>query len=77
MAEGTNLNVPDLGEMEHADPDREGMSSELVVLIRAGDEILGGITLDSMEPAAFSEQDMEAVGSLADKLAEQLMAEKR
>ena len=51
--------------------------SELVVLIRAGDEILGQIDIDSNQPAAFTGEDEEAVQAVADKLAEVLMAERR
>jgi putative methionine-R-sulfoxide reductase with GAF domain len=53
------------------------VQSELVVLIRAGDEIFGQIDLDSEELATFTEEDEIALISIADKLAEQLAAERR
>ena len=53
------------------------MSSEMVILIRAGDDIFGVIDLDSMEPNTFTPDDEVAIGRVADKLAEQLMAERR
>ena len=53
------------------------VQSELVVLIRAGSDIFGQIDIDSDEPAAFTEEDEIAVISIADKLAEQLAAERR
>jgi GAF domain-containing protein len=51
--------------------------SELVILIRAGDEIYGQIDVDSDKKAAFDEEDEIALISIADKLAEQLAAERR
>jgi putative methionine-R-sulfoxide reductase with GAF domain len=48
-----------------------------VVLIRAGDEIYGVIDVDSMEPNAFTPEDEAAIAQVADKLAEQLAAERR
>ena len=52
------------------------VKSELVVLIRAGDEILGQIDIDSHEKEAFNEKDEQEVQAVADKLAEVLMAER-
>jgi putative methionine-R-sulfoxide reductase with GAF domain len=49
----------------------------MVVLIRAGDEIFGQIDIDSSKPAAFTNEDESALQSVADKLAEQLVAERR
>ena len=57
--------------------DHPEASSELMVLIRAGEDIFGGIDVESVEPAAFTAEDEKAIGSIADKLAEQLMAERR
>ncbi len=77
VAEKKNQNVPDVTEVENylaCDPD---VRSELVVLIRAGDEIFGQIDLDSEEPAAFTDEDEAAVQLVADKLAEQIAAERR
>ena len=51
--------------------------SELVILIRAGDEIFGQIDIDSDEKATFTEDDEIALIGIADKLAEQLAAERR
>ena len=53
------------------------MQSELVVLIRAGDEIFGEFDIDSEDPKAFKPEDEAAVEAVADELAEQLMAERR
>ena len=53
------------------------VQSELVVLIRAGEDIFGQIDLDSEEKAAFTEEDEIALIGVADKLAEQIAAERR
>ncbi|TVP58210.1 MAG: GAF domain-containing protein [Gemmatimonadales bacterium] len=77
VAEKANQNIPDVSENEHyiaCDPDVE---SELVVLIRAGDQIFGQLDLDSQEAAAFTDEDEAAIQAVSDKLAEQLMAERR
>ena len=77
VAERTNLNIPDVSAEENylvCSPDTQ---SELVILIRAGDEIFGLIDIDSDDEAAFTEEDQMALISIADKLAEQLAAERR
>jgi L-methionine (R)-S-oxide reductase len=51
--------------------------SELVILIRAGDEIYGEIDIDSDEASAFNDEDEIGLIGIADKLAEQLAAERR
>lgn len=76
-AEGANQNVADVSTVDGYIEGHPGVSSELVILIRAGDEIFGGINLDSMEPAAFTEEDELALVAVADKLAEQFVAERR
>ena len=77
VAQQANQVVPDVSQVDNYIVDNPGVSSEMVVLIRAGDEIFGLIDIDSMEPAAFTEEDELAVVSVADKLAEQLVAERR
>jgi putative methionine-R-sulfoxide reductase with GAF domain len=77
VAEKANQNVPDVSQVSHYIEDNPGMSSELVVLIRAGDDIFGAIDIDSMEPNAFTPEDEEALARVSDKLAEQLAAERR
>jgi putative methionine-R-sulfoxide reductase with GAF domain len=77
VADGANQNVPDVSQIDYYIEDASGMSSELVILIRAGDEIYGEIDIDSMEPNAFTPEDEEAIGMVADKLAEQLASERR
>jgi GAF domain-containing protein len=73
----TNIRVDDVSEEENylaCDPD---VQSEMVVLIRAGDELFGQIDIDSSDKAAFTEEDEVALVAIADKLAEQIAAERR
>ena len=77
VAEKENMNVPDVSEVEDYLACSPDVKSELVVLIRAGDEIFGQIDLDSEEAGAFTEEDEQAIQAVGDKLAEQIMAERR
>ena len=77
VAKGENQNVPDVSAVEHYLTCDPHVRSELVVLIRAGKEIFGQIDLDSREEAAFTDGDEEAVQMIADKLAEQIVHERR
>lgn len=77
VEERTNLNIGDVSEEENylaCSPDTQ---SELVILIRAGDDIFGQIDIDSDEKEAFTEEDEIALIGVADKLAEQMAAERR
>lgn len=76
-AERANKYVPHVDEMTDYDPPGPNTASELVVVIRAGDDFFGVLDVASMEPEAFSEDDERALSLVADKLAEQFMAEKR
>ena len=77
VQEKKNQTVADVTQVENYLASSPNVRSELVVLIRAGDEILGQIDIDSNQPAAFTGEDEEAVQAVADKLAEVLMAERR
>ena len=77
IAERTNQNVPDVTEVANYLVCSPTVQSEMVVLIRAGEDIFGQFDLDSDEEGAFSTDDVEAVQAVADKLAEQLAAERR
>lgn len=77
VAEGKNQIVDDVTEVENYLACSPDTKSEMVVLIRAGEEILGQIDIDSDQKAAFGEQDELEVQAIADKLAEVLMAERR
>lgn len=77
VAERTNLNIPDVSAEENYLSCSPDVQSELVILIRAGDDIFGQIDIDSETKAAFTEEDEMALIGIADKLAEQLAAERR
>jgi GAF domain-containing protein len=77
VAERTNLNIPDVSKEENYLACSPEVESELVILIRAGDEIFGQIDLDSETKGAFTEEDEIQLIGVADKLAEQLVAEQR
>lgn len=77
VAEKTNQNVPDVTKVDNYLACSPDVKSEVVVLIRAGDTIFGQIDIDSDQPDAFGDEDMAALEAVADKLAEQLMAERR
>ena len=76
VAEKQNQVVQDVSEVENYLACSPKVKSEMVVLIRAGDEVLGQIDIDSHEKGAFTEEDETAVQAVADKLAEVLMAER-
>ena len=77
IQERTNLNIPDVSAEENYLACSPDVQSELVVLIRAGEDIFGQIDIDSEEKGAFTEEDEVALIGIADKLAEQLAAERR
>ncbi|MFO7894947.1 MAG: GAF domain-containing protein [Longimicrobiales bacterium] len=76
VAEKENQVVQDVSEAENYLACSPKVESEMVVLIRAGDEILGQIDIDSHEKGVFTDDDESAVQAVADKLAEVLMAER-
>ena len=76
-AEKVNRNVPHVDEMTDYEAPGPNTASELAVVIRAGDDLFGVLDIASMEPEAFNEEDEKAVSLVADKLAEQFMAERR
>lgn len=77
VAEKANQNVPDVTAVENYLACAADVQSELVVLIRAGDDIFGQIDIDSEEKGAFTDEDEQALQGIADKLAEQIAAERR
>jgi GAF domain-containing protein len=77
VAEKANQNVPDVSEVDDYLACSPDVKSELVVLIRAGDEIFGQIDIDSETADAFGEEDEDALQAVSDKLAEQIAAERR
>ncbi|HET9949356.1 MAG TPA: GAF domain-containing protein [Longimicrobiales bacterium] len=77
VAQRHNLNIKDVSKEENYLACSPETKSELVILIRAGEHIYGEIDIDSDEPAAFTEEDEIGLIGIADKLAEQLAAERR
>jgi len=77
VSTASNQNVPDVSKVDNYLACGPDVKAELVVLIRAGDDIFGELDLDSGKLGAFNAQDEAAVQTVADKLAEQLVAERR
>jgi len=77
VAQRRNFNIKDVTKEENYLACSPDTKSELVILIRAGDQIYGEIDVDSEERGAFTEDDEIAMISIADKLAEQLASERR
>lgn len=69
VAEGRDLNVPDVAAVPGYLACSLETRSELVVLIRRHDEILGQIDIDSDVPDGFDEAEETAVREVADALA--------
>lgn len=76
-AEKAHQNVPHVEEIEGYEPPAPNASSELAVVIKAGDELFGVMNFSSMEPEAFNDEDISAISMVAEKLAEQFVAEQR
>ncbi len=69
VAEKTDLNVPDVSAAEEYRACSIETRSELVVLIRRHEEVLGQIDIDSDVPDGFDEPEVGAVREVADALA--------
>ena len=69
VAEKTDLNVPDVSAAEEYLACSIETRSELVVLIRRHEEVLGQIDIDSDVPHGFDEFEVGAVREVADALA--------
>lgn len=69
VAERRDLNIPDVTQAEGYLSCSVETKSELVVLVRRHDEILGQIDIDSDVPNGFDEAEEQAVREVADALA--------
>ena len=69
VATGTDQNVPDVRAIANYIACNTWTRSELVVLIRRGDLILGQIDVDSDEPDPFTPDEEAEVRKVADALA--------
>ncbi|NLG62318.1 MAG: GAF domain-containing protein [Candidatus Cloacimonetes bacterium] len=76
VAEKKNQNVPDVTAIDNYLACSPRTKSELVVLIRAGDEIFGQIDIDCKKKDCFSQEAQESLELIADKLAEVFVAER-
>ena len=76
VAGGENTIVPDVSAVDNYIVCDPRVKSEMVVLIRSGDDIFGLIDIDSRTADALTDEDSAAVQMLADKLAEQLAQER-
>ena len=76
VAEGKDVIVPDVSVVDHYIVCDPRVKSEMVVLIRGGDQIFGQIDVDSRTLDAFTDEDSTSVQIVADKLAEQLVQER-
>jgi len=76
VAEKANQNVPDVTAIDNYLACSPRTKSELVVLIRAGDEIFGQIDIDCRQKDCFSKGKQESLELIADKLAEVFVAER-
>jgi L-methionine (R)-S-oxide reductase len=77
VAEKANQIVQDVSQVENYLACNPRVKAEMVVLIRAGDEVLGQIDIDSHEKNAFKDADEQSVQAVADKLAEVIMYERQ
>ena len=68
VATGRDQNVPDVRALENYIACNTWTRSELVVLIRRGDKILGQIDVDSDEPDPFTAEEEAQVRGVADAL---------
>lgn len=69
VADRRDQNVPDVGAVDNYLACNLYTKSELVVLIRRGDTILGQIDIDSDVPNGFGEREHADVKAVADALA--------
>ncbi len=72
VAEGRDMNVPDVEAVDYYLACSAETRSEIVVLIRDGERILGVIDIDSDTLAAFGEADERELRRVADVLGELL-----
>lgn len=75
VKENRNLNVPDVNALDNYLSCNAETKSEMVVLIRKGDRILGQIDIDSHTMNAFTEEDEKFLDRIASKLADILNPE--
>jgi len=76
VAEGRNMNVPDVSRATNYLACSTSTRSELVILIRDGDRIFAQIDIDSHELDAFDQVTVAGVERVAERLAEAYAAQR-
>jgi L-methionine (R)-S-oxide reductase len=77
VSEKKDQNVGDVTKVENYLACSPRTKSDMVILIRAGDDIFGQIDIDAKEKDAFPDKVDGSVRLVADKLAEVFVAERR
>ena len=77
VAEKKNQNVPAVTQVGNYLSCSQRTKSELVVLIYAGQDIVGQIDIDARELNAFSTDDQTSIELVAEKLGEMIERERR
>ena len=76
VAEKANQNVPDVTKVTNYLSCSPRTKSELVVLLRSGDEIFGQIDIDAKEINAFAPQDQKAIEMIGEKISDIIVRER-
>ena len=76
VAEKSNQNVPDVTKVENYLSCSPRTKSELVVLLRSGEEIFGQIDIDAKEINAFKQDDQKAIEMIGEKISEIIVRER-
>jgi putative methionine-R-sulfoxide reductase with GAF domain len=76
VAERANQNVPDVTKVENYLSCSPRTKSELVVLLRSGDDIFGQIDIDAREINAFAPQDQKAIEMIGEKISDIIVRER-
>jgi L-methionine (R)-S-oxide reductase len=76
VAEKANQNVADVTKVENYLSCSPRTKSELVVLLRSGEEIFGQIDIDAKEINAFAPEDQKAIEMIGDKISEIIVHER-
>ena len=76
VAEKSNQNVPDVTKVANYLSCSPRTRSELVVLLRNGEEIFGQIDIDAKEINAFAPEDQNAIEMIGEKISEIIVRER-
>lgn len=76
VAEKANQNVADVTKVENYLSCSPRTKSELVVLLRSGDDIFGQIDIDAKEINAFAPEDQKAIEMIGEKISEIIVRER-